>query len=99
MSASPQKGEGAAALEAKKKELEARRAAAATKATKTFYKITVKVARLTSIKNQALCTRRPCMQQNAARMATSRMAGAVCYHSMCMLCMGRHLFAVATMLA
>jgi hypothetical protein len=44
VSASLQKGEGAAALEAKKKELEARRAAAATKATKTFYKITVKVA-------------------------------------------------------
>ncbi|KAK9840997.1 hypothetical protein WJX81_004968 [Elliptochloris bilobata] len=36
------KGEGTAAVDAKRKEIEARRAAAASKATKTFYKITVK---------------------------------------------------------
>ena len=50
-----QKGEGTAAVDAKRKEIEARRAAAASKATKTFYKITVKV-RATLSMRQASCT-------------------------------------------
>ena len=39
----PQKGEDPEALAAKKRELETKRAAAASKSTKTFYKVTVKV--------------------------------------------------------
>ncbi len=94
-------------MEAKKKELEARRAAAATKATKTFYKITVKVAHLDIGCKPSSPPIIRCMRRSATCMAASLAAGAVCFfvlsvthsHSMYMLAWADTPFAMAKVLA
>lgn len=54
-----QKGEDPEVLAAKKREMEAKRAAAASKSTKTFYKVTVKVQQHCTPAVTLSCKRKP----------------------------------------